>query len=60
MVCIWVGKYPGAQAILHLQWQGENFAHRQHLKFCHFLPVHCAMQESCISKDIQPIFEIFA
>ena len=28
--------------ILLLQWQGENFAHRQHLKFCHFQPVHCA------------------
>ena len=26
---------------LLLQWQGENFAHRQHLKFCHFQPVHC-------------------
>ena len=25
-----------------LQRQGENFAHRQHLKFCHFQPVHCA------------------
>ena len=25
--------------ILLLQWQGENFAHRQHLKFCHFQPV---------------------
>ena len=24
------------------QWQGENFAHRQHLKFCHIQPVHCA------------------
>ena len=28
--------------ILLLQWQGENFAHRQHLKFCHIQPVHCA------------------
>ena len=28
--------------ILLLQWQGEHFAHRQHLKFCHFQPVHCA------------------
>ena len=25
-----------------LHWQGEYFAHRQHLKFCHFQPVHCA------------------
>ena len=22
-------------SVLLLQWQGENFAHRQHLKFCH-------------------------
>ena len=28
--------------VLLLQWQGENFAHRQHLKFIHFQPVHCA------------------
>ena len=28
--------------ILLLQQQAENFAHRQHLKFCHFQPVHCA------------------
>ena len=28
--------------ILHLQWQFENFAHRHHLKFCHFQHVHCA------------------
>ena len=27
--------------ILLLQWQSENSAHRQHLKFCHFQPVHC-------------------
>ena len=29
-------------AVLLLQWQTENFAHRQHLKFCHNQPVHCA------------------
>ena len=28
--------------ILLLQWQGENFARRQHLKLCYFQPVHCA------------------
>ena len=40
-VDIWVESFrcPG---ILLLQWQGENFAHRQHLKFCHFQRVHCA------------------
>ena len=27
---------------LLLQWQGEKFAHRQHLKVCQFQPVHCA------------------
>ena len=31
--------FPG---ILLLQWQGENFARRQNLKFCHFQLVHCA------------------
>ena len=28
-------------AILHLQWQAEIFAYRQHLKFCHFQHVQC-------------------
>ena len=28
--------------ILLLQWQGENLAHRQYLKFSHFQHVHCA------------------
>ena len=37
---IWVECFRCA-GILLLQWQGENFAHRQHLKFCHFQPVHC-------------------
>ena len=40
-VAIWVKSFRCA-AILLLQWQGENFAHRQHLKFCHYQPVHCA------------------
>ena len=38
---IWVETFI-CVAILLLQWQGENFAHRQQLKFCHFQPVHCA------------------
>ena len=38
---IWVESFRCA-CILLLQWQGENFAHRQHLKFCHYQPVHCA------------------
>ena len=48
--------------ILLLQWKGENFAHRQHLKFCRFQPVQCALcqRKSYISNGIQPIFEIFA
>ena len=40
-VGIW-GKCFSCAGILLLQWQGENFAHRQHLKFCHFQHVHCA------------------
>ena len=40
-VAIWVESFRRA-GILLLQWQGENFAHRQHLKVCHFQPVHCA------------------
>ena len=32
--------------ILLLQWQGENFAHREHLKVCHFQPVHCASKNT--------------
>ena len=38
-VGIWVEGFKCA-AILRLQWQGENFAHQQHLKFCHFQHVH--------------------
>ena len=38
---IWVGSFRCAGVLL-LQWQSENFAHRQHFKFCHFQPVHCA------------------
>ena len=40
-VGIWVESVSIA-GILVLQWRGENFAHRQHLKFCHFQPVQCA------------------
>ena len=40
-VGIWLEKFRCAGNLL-LQWQGENFAHRQHLKFCPFRPVHRA------------------
>ena len=40
-VCISVDSFRCA-VILLLQWQGESFAHRQHLKVCNFQPVHCA------------------
>ena len=40
-VGIWVKSLRSA-GILFLQWQGENFAHRQHLKFCHFQHVYFA------------------
>ena len=33
------GKFAGN---LLLQWKGEYFVHRKHLKFCHFQPVHYA------------------
>ena len=35
--------------ILLLQWQGEKFAHRKHLKFCHFQPVHYACKNAISS-----------
>ena len=40
-VAIWVESFK-CTGILRLQWQCENFVHWQHLKFCHFQPVHCA------------------
>ena len=40
-VGIWVKSLKRA-GILLLQWQSENFAHRQHLKFCHCQPLHFA------------------
>ena len=57
-VGIWVGsfRYPD---ILLLQWKGENFAHRQHLKFCHFSTCSLRQQKSYISKGILTILEIF-
>ena len=58
-VGIWVESFMCAGSLL-LPWQGENFAHWQHLKFCHFQPVLCASKNPNISKGIQPIFEIFA
>ena len=35
---------------LLLQWQGENFAHEEHLKFCNFQPVHCACKNPLSQK----------
>ena len=58
-VGIWVESFRCAGNLL-LQCQGENCAHRQHLKFYHFQPVHCASKNAISSKSIQPIFEIFA
>ena len=58
-VGIWVETFQLHRCIKLLQWQGENFAHRQHLKFCHFQRVTLCQQKSCISKGIEPIFEIF-
>ena len=40
-VDIWVKRFR-CTGILLLQFQCENFAHRQHFQFCHFQPVHCA------------------
>ena len=50
----------GAQVFYFLQWRGENFAHRQHLKFCHVSTCTLCKHKSYISKDIQAIFEILA
>ena len=48
-VRIWVKSFRCA-GILILQWQRENFAHRQHLKFCHFQNVHCASKNHVSAK----------
>ena len=40
-VAIWVENFR-CGGISLLQWQGENFADRQHLKFCHIQHGHCA------------------
>ena len=56
---IWVESFRCA-GILILQWQGENLAHRQHLKFCHVQPVHCASKNPISPKVFNRIFEIFA
>ena len=46
---IWVLSFRFAGILLWL-WQGENFAYRQHLKVCHFQPVHCARQNPTYPK----------
>ena len=48
-VGIWVESFKRA-VILLLQWQGENLAHRQHLKLCYFQPVHCASRNPISQK----------
>ena len=57
-VGIWVESFRCAGVLL-LQWQGENFAHRQHFKFPTF-NLYTVRLKSYISKGIQPIFENFA
>ena len=39
---VFVWKVSGAQVFYFCSWQRENFAHRQHFKFCHYQPVLCA------------------
>ena len=48
-VAICVESFRYARVLL-LQCQGENFSHRQHLKFCHFRPVHCASKNPMTPK----------
>ena len=48
-VGIWMGSFR-CTGIFLLQWQGENFAHRKHLKFCNFQPAHCASKNSISPK----------
>ena len=48
-VDIWVESFSCA-GILILQWQGENIAHRQHLKFFHFQPLQCASKNPISQK----------
>ena len=45
--------------ILLLHWQGENFAHVQHLKFCHFQPVHCATKNPISPKVFNRFWKSF-
>ena len=42
-VGIWAKSFMCAKFLL-LKLQGENFAHRQHLKFFYIQPVHCAIK----------------
>ena len=48
------------EGILILQWKGQDFARRLHLKFCHFKPLHCASKKLISPKVFNPIFEIVA
>ena len=58
-VGIWVESF-SCPGILLLQWQGENFAHRQHLKFLPLSTCTLCQQKSYIIKGIHSIFEILA
>ena len=46
--------------ILLSQCQGENFAHRQHLKVCHIQPVHCASKNPISPKVFNRFSKSFA
>ena len=59
-VCAFELEASGAQVFFFWQWQGENFAHRQYLNFCHIQPVHCASKNPISPKVFIPIFEIFS
>ena len=48
-VAIRVKRFRCADVLL-LQWQGENFAYRQHLKFCHFQHVYFARKNPIYPK----------
>ena len=53
-------KVSAAKVCLLLQWQGEKFSHRKHLKFCRLSTCTLCQRKSYISKSIQPLFEVFA
>ena len=58
-MAIWVESF-GWAGILLLQWEGENFAHRQHLKFFHFQPIPCASRNPISPKIFNRFSKSFA